>query len=157
MIRYQLVCGQAHDFEAWFANSAAFDAQQKAGHLTCPLCGDHHVEKALMAPAVPAKNRKSVPDAAPEPAADDTQQPQAMLKSDTKAHELREALRQLRDHVAGNADYVGPRFAEEARKIHYKEAESRGIWGEASAEEAKALNEEGIEIFPLPEMPEDKN
>lgn len=155
MIRYQLVCAAGHDFEAWFANSAAFDAQRAAGQLACPACGDPHVEKALMAPAVPAKARKSV--AAAESMGEGAQRPQAMLKSDSKAHELREALRQLRDHVTGNADYVGPRFAEEARKIHYKEAENRGIWGEASAEEAKALNEEGIEIFPLPEMPEDKN
>jgi hypothetical protein len=157
MIRYQLVCGNGHDFEGWFASSAAFDGQQTAGQLACPHCDSRHVEKALMAPAVPSRKRKSAPVPDPVPSGEGEGGSRAMLKPDPKAKELREALRQLRDHVADNADYVGPCFAEEARKIHYKETENRGIWGEASAEEAKALNEEGIEIFPLPTMPEDKN
>ncbi|HSM18873.1 MAG TPA: DUF1178 family protein [Hyphomicrobiales bacterium] len=154
MIRYQLVCEKGHAFDGWFAGSAGFDEQKKAGRLECPACGSHLVEKALMTPAVPAKGRARGRDEAETESAG---KPQPVIQPDPKEAELKTALRKLREHVTANADYVGDKFAEEARKIHYKEAESRGIYGEASAEEARALSEEGIVFHPLPALPEDHN
>lgn len=150
MIRYQLICDKGHAFDGWFSVSAAFDKQRASGQLQCPACGTSQVDKALMTPAVPGKDKGKA-----KPEGDD--KPQAVFQADPKEAELRTALRKLREHVTSNADYVGDRFAEEARKIHYKEAESRGIYGEASADEAKSLSEEGIEFHPLPVLPEDRN
>ena len=152
MIRYQLVCAKGHGFDGWFSGSAGFDAQKQAGRLECPVCGSSHVDKAVMAPAVAAKTKAK--GKAEAEGGDGTQ---AVFRADPQAAELREALRKVREHVVANADYVSDRFAEEARKIHYKEAESRGIYGEASTEEARALREEGIEFHPLPRLPEDQN
>jgi hypothetical protein len=159
MILYALKCKQGHEFSAWFANSAAFDTQQRRGLLVCPVCATRKVEKALMAPNVakPAKKpgaakrrpveaqRESVPESAPE------------TQRVTTHRELAAAVRKLRAQVEANSEYVGPRFSEEARKIHYEEAPARGIHGEATPEEAKALREEGIEFFPLPILPEEHN
>ncbi|MDP2622061.1 MAG: DUF1178 family protein [Hyphomicrobiales bacterium] len=158
MIRYRLTCDNGHTFDGWFSRSAAFDEQKASGQLECPACGSNHVDKALMAPAVPAKTRtKSSATTGAEGKAQGADKPQAVFQADPKEAELRTALRKLREHVTANADYVGDRFAEEARKIHYKEAESRGIYGEASTDEAKSLREEGIEFHPLPVLPEDRN
>lgn len=144
MIRYQLICEKDHGFEAWFADSAAFDRQKKANQLACPDCGSSRIEKALMAPGI-AK------------AGADAPAKRGVFQADTKAAEINAAMRKLREHVTANADYVGDRFADEARKIHYDEAEARGIYGETSADEAAALKEEGIEFHPLPVLPEDQN
>jgi hypothetical protein len=142
MIRYSLSCSASHDFEAWFANSEAFETQQAKGSIACPVCGSTSVGKALMAPAVATSRKKdSVRLAANVP---DQQEAAAVL-------------RKLRQHLTENADYVGPKFAEEARRIHYNESEKRGIYGEASSEEARALVEEGIEFSPLPMLPEEHN
>jgi hypothetical protein len=164
MIRYQLICDKGHAFDGWFSASATFDEQQEAGQLECPSCGSSHVAKALMTPAVPAKAKARAKDrakararASGESMAEGGRKTQAVFQADPKEAELRTALRKLREHVTANADYVGDRFAEEARKIHYKEAESRGIYGEASADEVKSLREEGIEFHPLPVLPEDRN
>jgi hypothetical protein len=161
MIRYQLICDKGHAFDGWFSASAAFDEQKQAGQLECPACGSNHVAKALMTPAVPAKTRRARGEAKAESRsgskAEGGDKTQAVFQADPKEAELRTVLRKLREHVTANADYVGDRFAEEARKIHYKEAESRGIYGEASADEAKSLREEGIEFHPLPVLPEDRN
>ena len=151
MIRYRLTCPDAHEFEAWFSSSAAYDAQAKAGHVTCPECGSNKVEKTLMAPNVATSRKKEATRekvkaaASPRPVA--SQMPAEML----------EMMRKIRDHVRENADYVGDKFAEEARKIHYEESEARGIYGEATPDEAQALHEEGIAVHPLPLLPEDKN
>ena len=143
MIRYSLSCQTGHDFEGWFAGSAAFETQQAQGSIACPTCGSTAVDKALMAPAVSTSRKKdSMRLAANVPG----QQP-----------DVAAALRKLREHLTENADYVGPKFAEEARRIHYNEAEKRGIYGEASSEEARALSEEGIEFHPLPMLPEEHN
>lgn len=143
MIRYSLTCRMGHEFEGWFAGSSAFETQQAKGGIACPTCGSTEVDKALMAPAVATSRTKdSVRLAANVP---DQQQ------------EMAAALRKLRRHLTENADYVGPKFAEEARRIHYNEAEKRGIYGEASSEEAHALAEEGIEFHPLPMLPEEHN
>lgn len=143
MIRYQLICDQEHESEGWFASSDAFDAQRKKKLLQCPVCGSHKVDRALMAPSLSSRRE---PAAAP-----------ATFATDPRAAALHAAIRELRDHVTKNADYVGPRFADEARKIHYEEAEARSIYGEASADDARALYEEGVEFHPLPALPDDMN
>jgi hypothetical protein len=144
MIRYNLVCTAGHDFESWFRDAAAFDKAAKARAVTCPECGTSDVVKALMAPSVSTARKREA--AAVKVAAPDPRQV-AMV----------EMMRKLREHVTENADYVGGKFAEEARKIHYQEVEARGIYGEASPEEARSLIDEGIDFLPLPTLPEDGN
>jgi hypothetical protein len=165
MIRYALSCDQGHVFESWFASSAAYDKQAKRALVACPVCGSAKVEKAMMAPHLArADVTGPQPPAPPNPAPASTAQTPAPVPEKTPVamvsaaeRELRQKLKELRDHVTKNASYVGPRFPEEARKIHYGEAEHRSIYGEASTEEAKALHEEGIEFHPLPVLPDDKN
>ena len=174
MIRYALNCDNGHAFESWFANSAAYDKQAKRKLVTCPVCGSAKVEKAIMAPRLgPGLNSEaaeprppSPTPMPPNPALPPPLQPGPMPPIPSKTpvammssaeRELRHKLKELRDHITKNASYVGPRFPEEARKIHYGEAEHRSIYGEASPEEAKELHEEGIEFHPLPVLPDDKN
>jgi hypothetical protein len=165
MIRYALNCDRGHVFESWFANSAAYDKQAKRALVTCPVCGSAKVEKAMMAPRLARADAGSQPAAPPSPApAQVAQTPTPSVSAKTPVamvsaaeRELRQKLKELRDHVTKNASYVGQRFPEEARKIHYGEAEHRSIYGEASPDEAKALHEEGIEFHPLPVLPDDKN
>ena len=149
MIRYALRCEHAHRFEGWFASSAAFDSQQQRGDLACPACGSSAVEKTIMAPAVSGARTADASSEAEEPV------PVAANLPETG--EAIAILRKLRRHLTENADNVGPRFPEEARKIHYNEAEKRGIYGQATPDEARALKEEGIEFHPLPILPEDQN
>ena len=126
MIKYRLVCGKGHEFDAWFSNSAAFESQQNDGLLACAMCASAHVQKAVMAPAVPVKaNRKQEAD-------------------------LHQAAEKMTRHVEENFDYVGGDFAEEARKMHYGESEERDIYGETSLEDAKDLIDEGVPVAPLP-------
>jgi hypothetical protein len=166
MIRYTLVCSKRHEFESWFANSAAYDKQAKRGLVTCPLCGSAKIEKALMTPRLaradtpsprkPASAQPSPASAAEAaPAATPTPTPVAMISP--QEQEFRQKLRELRDHLVKNAENVGPRFPEEARKMHYGEAEHRSIYGIASPEDAKELHEEGIEFSPLPVLPDERN
>lgn len=167
MIRYTLHCAKDHDFESWFANSAAFDKQKKRGLVTCPVCGSPKVEKAIMAPRLartavvaaepPQAPPPEPPSAAvgPMPAPAAGKAPVAMMSPPER--ELRQKLKELRDHVTKHANYVGGKFPEEARKMHYGEIEHRSIYGEASAEDAKALHEEGIEFHPLPILPDEFN
>jgi hypothetical protein len=144
MIRYSLRCDKEHEFEAWFRSSAEYDRQADAGGVPCPVCGETKVAKAPMAPAVGRADKGG----------DDKVQ---LAVADPREQALRSAIRELRKKVTEHADYVGERFADEARKIHYKEVEARGIYGEATSDEAKALSEEGIEFHPLPSVPEDRN
>ncbi len=147
MIRYDLTCDRGHGFDGWFRDSAAYDQQAGRGLVACTVCGSAKVAKQLMAPGIPAKaNRKN--DA-----------PLKMMAgpADPRAQMLMKMMRELRKSVEENAEYVGDRFAEEARKIHYAETGKRGIYGEATAGDAKALIEEGIEVHPLPRLPEDGN
>jgi hypothetical protein len=164
MIRYALACEAGHTFESWFANSAAYDKQAKRSLVTCPICGSAKVEKAIMAPRLASgasDNDIAMPSPPPSPPAATAssaapgKSPVAMMSPPER--ELRQKLKELRDHITKNASYVGPRFPEEARKIHYGETEHRSIYGEASPEDAKALHEEGIEFHPLPILPGDKN
>ncbi len=142
MIRYSLACVDGHEFEAWFAGSEAYEAQRAKGVVTCPVCGSASVEKALMAPSVATSRQK------------DSVRLAANVPTEQEAVAM---LRKLRKHLTDNADYVGPRFAEEARRIHYNESEKRGIYGEATHDDARALAEEGIEFHPLPLLPEEHN
>ena len=142
MIRYTLRCDHEHEFEAWFRSSGDYDRAATAGESLCPVCGSPKVEKALMAPAVAGtKKGNKMSLAAPDP----------------RSVAMREAIREFRKKVTEGADYVGDKFAEEARKIHYDEAEARGIYGEATPDEAKELAEEGIGFHPLPVLPDDAN
>ena len=161
MIRYALACDKGHVFESWFQNSAAYDTQVKAALITCPICNSAKVEKTLMAPGVVgAKKRAGAPPASPpspRPAADtaDTATPVAMMSP--QEQEFRKKLKELRDHLTKNADYVGQKFPEEARKMHYGDIEHRSIYGEATPDQAKELHEEGVEFHPLPVLPDERN
>lgn len=130
MIVYNLRCRNAHEFEGWFRNSDAFDEQQREGQLTCPVCESRKVEKAIMAPAVAGVKSTEM--------------------SAAEAQKMRQFMTGLRKYVQQNADYVGPNFAEEARKIHYGETPDRHIYGEATHKEAQELVEEGVDVAPLP-------
>jgi hypothetical protein len=159
MIRYTLVCAKGHEFESWFAGSVAYDRQAKRGLVECPLCGSTKVEKALMTPRL-AHARKSTPAEPVEasaPAAAEPQAPAPVAVISPQEHELRSKLRELREHLVKNAENVGQRFPEEARKMHYGEKEHRSIYGTASPDDAKALHEEGIEFAPLPVLPDERN
>ena len=169
MIRYNLVCAKGHEFESWFANSAAYDKQARRGLLECPHvrieqgregaddaapCPDQEIRRAISAPPEAV--------ATPEPAARPnrlrprrSRAPVAVISPQER--ELRTKLKELRDHLVANAENVGQRFPEEARKMHYGEKKHRSIYGSASPDDAKALHEEGIEFAPLPVLPDERN
>ena len=151
MIRYSLVCESDHGFESWFPSSDSYDAQAARGLVTCPVCDSAKVSKALMVPSVARTDRERSP-AKPTPP---TEVPVALVAEPER--QLRAMLRALKDHVVANAEHVGARFPEEARKIHYGETEGRSIYGEASPDEARALVEEGIAVAALPVLPDDRN
>jgi hypothetical protein len=162
MIRYALVCERGHEFESWFQDSASYDKQAKRGLVNCPQCGSAKVEKAIMAPrlSTTAKEQRT-PIETPAPAAEAAAPvpvpvaPVAMISP--QEQEFRSKLKELHDHLTKNADNVGAKFPEEARKMHYGEAEHRSIYGVASPEDAKELSEEGIEFHPLPVLPDERN
>ena len=154
MIAYTLACEAGHDFESWFASSNAYEAQVKRGLVSCPICGSAKVGKALMTPSL-GRGDRNKPAPVSEPSAPSPTRPVAMFSE--KERQLRDMIRALRKHVAENSDYVGRRFPEEARQMHNGEIEHRSIWGEASAEEAKELVEEGVQVQPLPPLPDDHN
>lgn len=133
MIKYALKCEAGHVFESWFQSAEAFDTLKKAGHVTCAVCGNVHVEKAMMAPQVTAKRALSEP-----------------------ASETEEKIAALRKHVEENSTYVGGSFAKEARAMHDGDAPARAIWGEAKPQEAKALIEDGVPVAPMPFIPREK-
>ena len=147
MIRYDLTCEKGHDFDGWFRDSAAYDEQATRGLVSCAVCGSLKVEKQLMAPGIPARANRQ--DNAPKQLVTGPVDPRLAA--------MMQMVREMRKHVSENADYVGNKFAEEARKIHYDEAKHRGIYGEATPDDAKALIEEGIAVHPLPRLPEDGN
>jgi hypothetical protein len=134
MILFELRCAQDHQFEGWFPNGAAYDAQLASRELSCPLCGDRKIDKAVMAPRI------GKAAGAPTPA--------TRMAMNAKA-----ALLELRKKIETDCDYVGPDFAEEARRIHYGETEERGIYGEASDEQAQGLHDEGIAVAKVPWLP----
>jgi len=167
MIRYALICAKGHEFESWFPNSAGYDKQVKRGLVTCPSCGSAKVEKAIMAPQLTSGTRHDVAQPAPAPASASgstlgdapapTAVPAPVAMMSPQEAEFRRKLKELRDHLSKNADYVGTKFPEEARKMHYGETDHRSIFGEATPQETKELHEEGIEIHPLPVLPDERN
>ena len=132
MIRFTLRCPSGHEFEGWFRDGEAYEVQRRDGEITCPECGDSGIEKALMAPNIAPSRRKGPP---------------------ISPAQMRAALIELRRQVETNCDYVGERFAEEARKIHYGETDPHGIYGEASTEETRDLADEGISFGRIPWIP----
>lgn len=139
VIQYSLSCTKGHTYDAWFRNAAAFDEQLARGIVTCAVCGDPAVDKAPMAPAVARTDNPKV----------------SLSSAHPDAIKFRELLRAYRQKVTSEADYVGDRFAEEARKIHFEEVEARGIYGEATRDEVIALAEEGVDFLPLPDVADD--
>jgi hypothetical protein len=162
MIRYALNCEKGHSFESWFQDSAAFDKQAKRALVSCPHCGSTKVEKAIMAPRLASSRKRNaaveVETPAPVPMAPTStpnNAPVAMISPQEQV--FRTKLKELREHLTKNADNVGQKFPEEARKMHYGEIEHRSIYGEATPKDAKDLLEEGIEFHPLPILPEERN
>ncbi len=166
MIKYALACEHRHTFESWFQSSAAYDRQAARGLVTCPICGSAKVDKALMAPALTrsrgrrmiateAAEAKGAEESAPVEKTPPEKSSVAMISPQEQA--FRAKLKELREHLTKNADYVGQKFPDEARKMHYGEIEHRSIYGEASPEDAKSLADEGIEFHPLPVLPDDRN
>ena len=157
MIRYTLRCEQDHSFESWFQSSSAYDSQVKRKLVACPVCGSLEVEKAIMAPRIVGKKgRDKAPAPVEAPAAEAPVSETASLML-AQERELRAKIKELRDHIVKNADNVGEKFPNEARAMHYGDKEHRPIYGEASPEEARALIDEGVEVSPLPVLPEDRN
>ncbi len=152
MIVYDLACDKGHVFEAWFKDSATYDRQEKRKHLSCAICGSSRVRKAPMAPRIGSGAKDEPPAAAPAP---EKNEPASYANDPrmAKAAELMKELAELRRHVEKNADYVGGKFADEARKMHYGEKERRNIYGEASNDDAKELKDEGIEFSRIPWLP----
>jgi hypothetical protein len=146
MIVFNLKCRKDHVFEAWFRDSASYDAQAEAGDLACPTCGSREIEKALMAPRLGRSGKSGHPGGG-EPN-------QKAVMETQQAGEAMKALRGLREKIERTCDYVGPSFAEEARKIHYGETDPRNIYGETSSEDAEALKEEGVSFGRVPWAPD---
>ncbi|MEM1401023.1 MAG: DUF1178 family protein [Pseudomonadota bacterium] len=144
MIRYALICAHQHEFESWFSDSAAYDRLSAAGEVVCPICGDRHVRKAIMAPTI-ARTRSEPVEAKPAGIAGKGKAVAANLSDD-----MRQKLVALRREIEKTHDYVGDQFADEARRMHSGEIEERGIYGDATREEAQELIEEGVDIAPLP-------
>ena len=147
MIRYDLICEKGHKFDGWFSDSSAYDLQRKRGLVECTHCGSAEIEKQLMTPGISSKSNKK------------SDVPQQMMTPpvDPRMQQMLHMMREMRAHVEKNAENVGENFVEEARKIHYHESEKRGIYGVATPDDARSLVEEGIDVYPLPLLPEDTN
>jgi hypothetical protein len=141
MIRFSLSCQNDHPFDGWFRNSEDFEKQKKLGLVACPNCGLTSVDKALMAPSVSTGRKRE----------------KMALAMNAEQKKAMAQLKALSEKLRENADYVGGKFAEEARKIHFGETDPRGIYGEATPEEAKGLVEDGVEFMPIPVFPEERN
>jgi hypothetical protein len=158
MIRYNLHCERGHAFESWFQSSSAYEAQEKRKLVSCPVCGSAKVERAIMAPQIVSKKGRDRAEPAPAAAATtEVAAPTSTPLLMAQERELRVKLKELRDHIVKNADNVGERFPNEARKMHYGDIEHRPIYGEASPDEARSLIEEGVEVTPMPVLPDDRN
>ena len=152
MIHYSLVCDRSHKFDGWFSNAGAYDSQKLRGLVTCPICLTTSVDKAIMAPAVSRTDNAQKAESNPEKA-----EKVSLSIGHPEHQKLRDAMTALRNKVTSEADYVGDKFAEEARKIHFKEVDPRGIYGEATKEEVAALVEDGVDFMPLPSVKEEHN
>ena len=143
MIHYNLQCGQAHEFDGWFASAVAFDAQAANGLVECPVCGSIDVRRGLMAPSVPKKGNVARPQTSTSVA----------VTPDRMPDHVRVVLQRLRAEVERNADYVGEDFADAARRMHEGEQPVRAIYGETTPEQAEALVEDGIPVARIPWVP----
>ena len=141
MIRYDLVCENEHFFESWFKDSKSYQKQLEAEEIACPKCNNSNISKSLMAPGIPKK----------------TNTKNGNVIANSSSSSINNAIRKIRDEIKKNSEYVGDQFPEEARKIHYNEAEMRSIYGKASKKEITELVDEGIDIIQIPEIPDDKN
>nr|WP_321460836.1 DUF1178 family protein [uncultured Cohaesibacter sp.] len=178
MIKYSLRCEHDHVFEGWFRNNEDCEAQTRDGHVQCPYCASTKISKSLMAPRVTGTRTQDNAArrggdvggrdvAAPQPAEVSGSVAANAMAGATGAaagplegadpQQIRQMMRAFREHVVKNADYVGDKFAEEARKMHFKESKERGIYGEATVDEVKSLAEDGIDCLPMPVLPEDQN
>ncbi len=151
MIHYQLRCGQAHEFDGWFKDSASFETQAKRGLVECPECGGTDIARALMAPALGKREALPVP-ITPPPAEAPAAAPEKVATGRLPAQMLA-ALQRMRAEVEKNCDYVGPAFADKARAMHRGEAEPKSIYGETTEEQAESLAEEGISVAKIPWVP----
>jgi len=141
VIHFSLCCDGQHHFDGWFRSNEDFEKQRISGLVCCPICGSTKVEKALMTPAIASADKQdTVPSLVSE-----------------KEQKLRQYWQEMARKIRENADYVGKDFAAEARKIHLGEVEPRAIYGEAQAAEVTSLLEDGIEVMPLPPLPEKQN
>lgn len=140
MISYTLRCDQGHDFDSWFQSASAYDALEKAGHLSCAVCGSASVGKAVMAPRI---TKGGETNAAP-------------MALSAPGSDAERALAEMRQKVEENSDYVGDKFADEARAMHLGDAPERSIYGEANLQQAKALVDDGVPVMPLPFKPKKK-
>lgn len=141
MIRFSLHCDNAHEFDGWFRNNDDFEKQNKTKLISCPVCGSASIAKTLMAPAVSTSRTRE----------------RIMMGVHGKQQDMLATVREIALNIRKKADYVGDNFAEEARKIHFGEVNARAIYGEASGQEVSELLEDGVDILPLPKLPEDKN
>jgi len=141
LIKFGLICEREHEFDGWFRSNDDFGKQKKRGFVECPVCGSAKVEKALMAPAVSTGRKKE----------------KIALAMNERQKQAMQQLKTLSEKMRENSDYVGDKFAEEARKIHFGEIEARGIYGEATPDEAKGLIEDGVEFMPIPVFPDEQN
>ncbi|WP_319496535.1 DUF1178 family protein [uncultured Cohaesibacter sp.] len=185
MIKYSLRCDHDHVFEGWFRNSDDCEAQTRDGRVECPYCASTSIAKSLMAPSVtgtrtqdkgqdrsqgrglPTRPGEVGPGQMPGgsggqavvPATASMPAPASGAEAGERPspQQIQQMLRAFRQHVVDNADYVGDKFAEEARKMHFRETEERGIYGEATIDEIKSLSEDGIDCLPMPVLPEDQN
>ncbi|NRG17184.1 DUF1178 family protein [Rhizobiales bacterium] len=160
MIHYALSCDNGHEFDGWFRNSSDFERQAERGLVVCPVCGASEIRKQLMAPALSKGADRKTTRKDPSADAGFTSASGGLAPAVSAAGidpKILEKLRALKREVVSKADYVGSDFAEEARKIHYGEAEERGIYGEASRDSVRELTEEGIPVLPLPVLPEEQN
>ena len=163
MIHFSLTCNKDHHFEGWFRNTADFEDQLSCGHLACPFCDSTKISKSLMAPAVTTSRQKAKgkniekQGTTKSKSQKSTEKSKKLTGSETKEQEFVAMLRELKEKLVNNADDVGNKFAEEARKIHYGESDKTGVYGSANIAEVKKLREEGIEFFALPRLPEDQN
>jgi hypothetical protein len=153
MIHYNLRCTADHAFDGWFNDSASFDKQATRGLVECPLCGDTKIERALMTPAVSTSRARTPVEPVAVPPSEVLSPVPVIAGGGRMPAQLIGMLQKLRAEVEKNCDYVGPELADEARKIHRGEAEERGIYGEATPDEAEALAEEGIELRQIPWVP----
>ena len=141
MIRFTLGCDHGHEFDGWFRSNDDFEKQRKRGLIDCPECGSHKIEKTLMSPAVSTSRKKE----------------KVALAMNAEQRRVVAEIKALTEKLRENADYVGGKFAEEARKIHFGETEPRGIYGEASPDEARSLADDGVPFMPLPVFPDERN